>query len=495
MLYVMLYNRVSAIDRGGQFSGVGMTRHAINPKKRFYNYGGKMPPVAFEETPARIPPETEKTHPKLITDTTMRDGAQDPRFALFPAEARVRYFDLLHELDNGTGRIEQVEVFIYQKRDLWCLERLLERGYEFPQVTTWTRATPKDIKLMVEVGQGRVKETGMLASSSDHHIFDKLSFRSKQEAVEKYLQPILTAVEHGVTPRVHLEDATKADIHGWVIPFIQRVLQETEGKAKFRICDTLGIGFPDPYASLPMGVPRLLSGIVEETGAELEWHGHNDFGFATANSVLAWRYGARRVNAAFGGLGERTGNTNLEQVLADYIRLCGDPGFKLSVLRDIADLINQEVTEVPLKAPIIGEAIFTTQAGIHQSGVERQKVAEGGDIYLPFDPKLLGARTVELHRVGALSGAEGIVAILNQRAKEQTGQEGTFTTTSRAVKYVYDRVQEAYDGAWDESKGSYVTPRKRFFADEELYQLAKEYEDREQVKVGRGHAGAGRTSA
>ncbi len=452
-----------------------MPQRTIDPQKRFNNYRGKMPPITFEAEPALAPPESSKNTPKLITDTTLRDGAQDPRFALFPAEARVAYFDLLHKLDNGAGRIEQVEVFIYQKRDLWTLERLLERGYSFPQVTTWTRATPKDIKLLVDVSGGKVKETGMLASSSDHHIFDKLGFRSKEEAVEKYLQPILTAMEHGVTPRVHLEDATKADIYGFVIPFIQRVTRETEGKAKFRLCDTLGIGFPDPFAALPVGVPRLVSTVSRETGVELEWHGHNDFGFATANSIMAWRYGARRVNVAFGGLGERTGNTTLEQVVADYVRLYGDPGFNLSALIEMAELIKKEVTDVPVKSPIIGDAIYTTQAGIHQSGVERQKKAEGGDIYLPFDPHLMGRQAVELHRVGSLSGSEGIVATLNKKAQER-GLPATYTTASRVVKHVYDSVQDAYDGEWDPAKKAYVGERKSFFTEDELYAIAKAFE-------------------
>ena len=459
-----------------------MKRYDINDQKRFYNFHGKMPPLTFEPEPVPIPDPSVNPMPKLITDTTLRDGAQDPRFALFPAEARVAYFDLLHQLDNGTGRIEQVEVFIYQKRDIWCLERLLERGYEFPQVTTWTRATPKDIKLMVDVSGGKVTETGMLASASDHHIFDKLRFRSNEEAAKRYLQPIMTAVEHGVTPRVHLEDATKADIHGFVIPFIQRVLRETEGKAKFRVCDTLGLGFPDPYASLPMGVPRLISTIVTETGAEIEWHGHNDFGFATANSVLAWRYGAKRVNVAFGGLGERTGNTTLEQIVADYIRLYGDPGFDLGALRAMADLIRDEVTEMNTKSPIVGDAIFTTQAGIHQSGVERQKKAEGGDIYLPFDPSLLGEKSVELHRVGSLSGAEGITVLLNRKAAK-IGRPANYSTAHKVVKFVYDKIQEAYDGRWDEERKAYTGARTTFFTEDELYRLAEEFEARAQASA------------
>src|SRR3990170_4352905 len=226
----------------------------INTERVYYNYQGKLPPILMEEQPATPPPADDL--PKLITDTTLRDGAQDSRIALFPHDARVRYFDLLHQLDNGTGTIYAVEAFIYQKRDAWTLDQLLDRGYEWPKVTTWTRATPKDIKQLVDVSQGRIKETGMLASASDHHIFDKLGFRSKEEAIEKYLQPIETALEHGITPRVHLEDCTRADIHGWVIPFMQRVLDVSKGTAKFRICDTIGWGGPDPYAPPPRGLPR-----------------------------------------------------------------------------------------------------------------------------------------------------------------------------------------------------------------------------------------------
>ncbi len=126
-----------------------MSRYQINPARKYFNFGGKLPPLQFEEAPAELPPQGPHTYPKLITDTTMRDGAQDPCFAILPNEAKLKYFDLLHQLDNGTGIIDCVEVFIYQKRDLWTLEKLLERGYDFPRVTTWTRATPKDIKNLV----------------------------------------------------------------------------------------------------------------------------------------------------------------------------------------------------------------------------------------------------------------------------------------------------------------------------------------------------------
>ncbi|MCX6022938.1 MAG: 2-isopropylmalate synthase [Chloroflexi bacterium] len=443
-----------------------MAEYPVNDEKVFYNYDGGIPPVRREQQAAE-PPVTEQR--KFITDTTLRDGAQDSRIALFPPQARVDYIDLLHELDNGHGVIEQCEMFIYQKRDIWCLEQLLERGYEFPQITTWTRATPKDIKLMVEVTQGRVKETGMLASSSDHHIFDKLRFRSKQEAIEKYLEPIMTAMEHNIIPRIHLEDTTKADITGWVIPFIQRVLRETEGKAKFRICDTIGWGSPDPFAAMPFGIPRLISTIKNETGAELEYHGHNDFGLATANSMAAWAYGCSRVNAVFAGLGERTGNTSLEQMLFNYIRLYGDPGLRLDRLTAMAGLINAEVSELASRLPIIGD-VFTTAAGIHQTGVARQGDAEGGLIYLAFDPSLTGREGYEANRVGGLAGMDGIVAILN----EHYGAD-RFSITSRVVYHLYDAVQAAYDGV-SPPGGAPSGYRRTFYTAEEIIAMAENYQ-------------------
>ena len=255
-----------------------MSGYQVNPARKYFNFGGRMPPLKLEEAPAEIPAFGPHTYPKLITDTTLRDGAQDPCFAMFPNEAKLAYFDLLHELDNGTGTIDAVEVFIYQKRDLWTLEKLLERGYKSPRVTTWTRATPKDIRDLVQVSGGKVTETGMLVPCSDHHIFDRMGFHSKGEAVEKYLAPILTACEHGITPRVHLEDATRSDVEGWVIPFMCRVMEETQGRACFRICDTLGLGTADPYAALPFGIPRMVSSLSRASGADLEFHGHNDFG-------------------------------------------------------------------------------------------------------------------------------------------------------------------------------------------------------------------------
>jgi len=445
-----------------------VTKDTVNAERVYYNYQGRIPPIQFEAEPAPVPPG--QAEPKFITDTTLRDGAQDSRFPFFPNEDRVRYVDLLHKLDNGTGRIWAIETFIYHKRDAWVLDQLLNRGYEYPQITTWIRANPKDVKELYALSQGRVKETGMLASSSDHHIFDKLGYHSKEEAIDKYLKPILAACEYDITPRIHLEDCTRADIYGWVIPFMRTVLDQTEGRAKFRICDTIGWGSPDPYAALPFGIPRLISTVLNETGAELEFHGHNDFGLATANSIAAWRWGCRKVNVAFGGLGERTGNTSLEQMVASLIRMWGDPGFDLSVLKEMKELMNRHVP-IATNSPFVGD-VFSTQAGIHQAGVARQEVAPGGLIYLAYDPALVGRSAAERTVIGAMSGSEGIVAILNEEAQKR-GKDAHYTTMSRVVKEIYDKVQDAYNGEWDEKTEHFLGYRTSFFTHEEIWEMAE----------------------
>ena len=452
----------------------------INSERIYHNYDGQFPPITLKpQGPASVPAKADNNYPKTITDTTLRDGAQDPRFALFPPQAKLRYFDMLHTLDNETGSIEKLEVFIYQKRDRWLLEKLLERGYNFPQVTTWTRATPKDIKLLVDVSQGMVKETGILASSSDHHIFDKLKHRSKEAAVKKYLAPIMTAVENGIRPRVHLEDITKADIHGWVIPFMQTVTKETQGRAHFRLCDTVGWGVPDPLADLPTGIPRLVSTLHDATGAKLEFHGHNDFGLATANSIAAWIYGCKSVNVAFGGLGERTGNTPLEQMVAAMVRLYGNPGMNLNVLAEIADFIDADVCPISSHAPLIGRSIFTTKADLHQTGVQRQQDAPGGLIYLPYNASVVGRKAQQLHRIGALSGNDGIVAILNQHLEAAEDQK-RYTLLSRTVQWIYQKVHEAYNGIWNHEEERFVNPRTTFFDRDELKDMAQDFERRSQ---------------
>jgi len=107
-------------------------------------------------------------------------------------------------------------------------------------------------------------------------------------------------------------------------------------------------------------------------------------------------------------------------VLVNYVRQYGNLGLKLEILTEIADLIRAEVVTIPEKQPIIGGDIFTTQAGLHQTGIQRQSQTPGGLIYLPYDLRFVGRKETGLNRIGSLSGTDGIISLLN-RNREASG--------------------------------------------------------------------------
>ena len=117
-----------------------------------------------------------------ITDTTFRDGQQArPPFLV---KHIVDLFDLLHRLSGPDGLIRQSEFFLYSQRDREAVEKCLEKGYEFPEITGWIRANEQDLALVKEIG---LKETGILTSVSDNHVFLKLN-KSRKQAMEQYLR-------------------------------------------------------------------------------------------------------------------------------------------------------------------------------------------------------------------------------------------------------------------------------------------------------------------
>jgi isopropylmalate/homocitrate/citramalate synthase len=137
--------------------------------------------------------------------------------------------------------------------------------------------------------------------------------------------------------------------------------------------------------------------------------------------------------------------------------------------------MEREVYPVSSKAPIIGRRIFTTQAGLHQTGVQKQQDAPGGLIYLPYAAALVGREDAELNLVGSLSGMDGLVAILNNEMKA-AGEEKRYSLYSKTVKEVYDRVHAAFDGKWDEEAGKYVDHHVSFFEPSHLLAMVRELE-------------------
>jgi len=345
-----------------------------------------------------------------ITDTTFRDGQQST--SPFTVRQIVDIYKLMHRLGGPKGIIRQSEFFVYTDKDKEALQACLDLGYEFPEVTTWIRASENDFALVKNFG---VKETGILVSCSDYHIYNKMGL-DRQKAMDKYLGIVKTAIEYGVVPRCHFEDITRADFYGFVVPLAVGLMElgrEAGIKIKIRACDTLGYGVSYPGAALPRSVPGIIYGLQHFAGVPselLEWHGHNDFYKVVSNAGTAWLYGCSSVNCALLGIGERTGNCPLEAMAIEYASLRGTAdGMDLSAITDIAEYFEQEVGyEIPPRTPFVGRSFNSTRAGIHADGMLKDE-----EIYNIFDTEKILNRPAKV-MVGSHSGTAGIAHWMNQ---------------------------------------------------------------------------------
>ncbi len=375
----------------------------------------------------------------LITDTTFRDGQQArPPYTV---EQISKIFDFLHRLGGPKGIIRQSEFFLYTKKDKQAVEKCLEKGYEYPQVTGWIRAKKEDLKLVKEMG---LDETGILTSASDYHIFLKLK-KTRQQAMEDYLAIVKAALELGIKPRCHFEDITRADIFGFCVPFaieLMKLREETGIDIKIRLCDTLGYGVTYPGAALPRSVPKLVRAMIEEAGVPgelLEWHGHNDFHKVVINATTAWLYGCGAINGTLLGFGERTGNTPIEALLIERIQLRGTTdGIDTLAITEMADYFRKELgVHIPANYPLVGDDFNATSAGIHADGLLKNE-----EIYNIFNTgKILGRPPSVV--VNDKSGTAGIAHWINSHL----GLSGERAVDKRhpGVVRIYKAIMKQYD--------------------------------------------------
>ncbi len=370
-----------------------------------YSYE-EVPKVAFNHrrVPMSMPEEV------WITDTSFRDGQQavNP----YTVEQTVELYKLMSRLGGPYGIIRQTEFFVYSEKDREAIARCQELGLRFPEITTWIRANREDFKLVKDLG---IEETGILVSCSDYHIFKKLGM-TRSQAMEYYLATVKDAFEAGVMPRCHLEDITRADFYGFVVPFVNELMKlssEAGIPVRIRACDTMGYGVPYTEVALPRSVAGIVYGLQHYSGVEsemLEWHGHNDFYKAVANAATAWLYGACGVNCTLLGIGERTGNVPLEAMVFEYASLRGSlDGMDPTVITEIADYYRNEIGyKVPPMTPFVGRNFNVTRAGIHADGLLKDE-----EIYNIFDTAKLLNKPASV-MIGKTSGLAGIAYWINQ---------------------------------------------------------------------------------
>lgn len=393
------------------------------------------PKIAFNyrKVPENMPEDI------FITDTTFRDGQQSR--TPYTTEQMVHIYELLHKLGGEKGMIRQTEFFVYSEKDRKALEKCMELGYQFPEITTWIRATKKDFELVKSIG---VKETGVLVSCSDYHIFHKMGL-TRQQALDKYVSIVSDCIEAGLRPRCHFEDITRADFYGFVVPFANKLMEiskESRVPIKIRACDTMGFGVPYPGVALPRSVSGIIYGLqhyADVPSEMLEWHGHNDFYKGVVNATTAWMYGASAVNCSLLGIGERTGNVPLEAMVFEYASLRGHTnGMNTQVITEIADYIQNETGyEIPPMTPFVGENFNLTRAGIHADGMMKNQ-----EIYNIFDTETILNCPPKVS-ITNTSGMAGVAYWINRYLAKRGKPE--IAKNDPVVEKIYNWVTAQYD--------------------------------------------------
>jgi homocitrate synthase NifV len=326
----------------------------------------------------------------FIDDTTLRDGEQTPGVSFSDEEKLkiARHLDQVgvHEIEAGIPVMGRAESDIFRK----ITELELNA-----KVIAWNRALVSDVQASVDAGARAVEISLPL---SDVQIKSKLK-KNRKWVIDQLKRVLDFCSAKDLYVSVGGEDASRAD-RDFLVDFCETI--KLHGGDRFRYCDTVGV--LDPFMMY-----ENVKYIYDATNVDIEVHTHNDFGMATANAIAGIKAGAKYVNTTVIGLGERAGNTPLEEmIMAGKHIYHNNYTYNTSLLKPLSEYVSGvSCRKIEPYRPIIGDFMFTHESGIHTDGVLKNP-----DNYEAFDPRELGMKRKLV--VGTHSG----LSIINHKLKK-----------------------------------------------------------------------------
>lgn len=330
-------------------------------------------------------------------DTTLRDGEQTPGVR-FNAEVKAL---IARKLDQFGVDVIEAGSAINSRAERKAIREICEAGLN-AKIASFARIKKEDIDAVVESGASVV---GLVFPASDLHIEKKLKM-GKRQALDEILGNVAYAANKGLLVTLMAEDGSRAEAD-----FLKEVSlkAQNEGANTFCVCDTVGALTPE-YTFV------LFEFLRDGLKMDLSFHGHNDLGLATANTLAALRAGANEFHITVNGLGERAGNASLEQVAFNLFHHYGMHTVRLEMIYEVSKIVAGHSNLFPSwNAPLVGRGVFTHESGIHVDGMLKDP-----KLYELFDPDAIGRRR-EIS-LGKLSGRKSIELKLKE-LRLQVGEE------------------------------------------------------------------------
>ncbi|MFD2182001.1 homocitrate synthase [Rhodoplanes azumiensis] len=380
-------------------------------------------PVAAPTTPDSRAPRV------VLNDTTLRDGEQAPGVA-FTADEKVAIARALAEagvteIEAGTPAMGPQEIA--------AIRAIVEAGLPLTAIA-WCRMRREDVDAALAAG---VSMVNVSLPVSDVQIAAKI--KGGREAGLAMLADVVGyARSHGLDVAVGGEDSSRADV-GFLAQVVAAA--KSAGARRFRIADTLSV--LDPFTTR-----ELVSAVRAATDLEIEFHGHDDLGLATANTLAAVQAGATHASVTVMGLGERAGNAPLEEVAVALKQLHGrDTGAVFEKLAAVAAVVAAAAARpIPVDKAIVGDHIFTHESGIHVDGLLKDHRT-----YQALDPGLLGrAHRITIGKHSGLAAIAMSLAELRLPAEEHELPAILARVRERAVAVKGPVGEDALRAIWRE---------------------------------------------